>query len=181
MKQAYNRLAYHNIPLASNQVFFHLLEKRAEYNGVLHLCKSFEIAFIPFSPMAQGLLTGKFRKSNRKITLSQKIYFRAQQLDIFKEDLKKKTLFQKLFTSPVVTRIEETEPIFLLMEELASKYKATISQIALHWLLSTDPHTIPIPGAKNVKQAMDNLGSLKFSLTSEEYASLSAQQEMIIR
>jgi aryl-alcohol dehydrogenase-like predicted oxidoreductase len=181
MKAAFNRLSYHGIPLASNQVYFNLMEIRAEFNGVLQFCKSLDVALIPFSPMAQGLLTGKFRKNNKKITLSQKIYFRAQQLDIFKEDLRKKTLFQKLFSSPFVTRIEKTGSIFLIMEELASKYKATISQIALNWLLSTDPHVIPIPGAKNVKQAVVNIESLKFSLTREEYTRLCEQQEMIIK
>ena len=180
MKIAFDRLAYHGIPLASNQVFFNIMERRAEFNGVLQLCKSLDIALIPFSPMAQGLLTGKFRKNIKKTTLSQKIYFRLQQLDIFKEDPGEKTLFQKLINTPMVTRIDRIEPLFQFMEKLASKYVATIPQIALNWLLSADPHLIPIPGAKNVKQAMDNIGTLRFSLTHEEFNDICKLQESIL-
>jgi diketogulonate reductase-like aldo/keto reductase len=44
--------------------------------------------------------------------------------------------------------------------------------VALRWLIE-NPIVLPIPGAKNGKQAMDNAGALTFSLTPEEVESLS--------
>ena len=180
MKRACDRLAHHGLSLTSNQVFYNMLERRAEFNGVLDLCKAQDIALIPFSPMAQGLLTGKFRQNCQKISFMQKMYFRFQQFDMFDESVNKKNLFQKLFTTPTSIQIEKIEPIFTLMEEIASKYGATIPQVALNWLLATDLHLLPIPGVKNLKQAMDVTGTLKFELTRDEYKCLSQLQEKIV-
>lgn len=180
MKRAYDRLAHHGIALASNQVFYHLLERRAEANGVLALCRSLDVALIPFSPMAQGLLTGKFRNGGQKATLSQKVYFRLQQLDMFKEDVEKKSMLRKLLKTPEVVKIAKLEPLFQTMEEIASAHGATVPQVALNWLLAADPHVVPIPGAKNAKQALDNTGVLHFTLTREEYERICRTQERIL-
>lgn len=179
MKRAIDRLAHHEIPLASNQVFFNLIERRAEFNGVLDLCKSENIALIPFSPMAQGLLTGKFRRKARKLTLSQKIYFRLQQLDMFNESPDKKSLIYKLVRTPLALRAGRLEFLFQVMEDIALKHNATIAQIALNWLLKTDQHVIPIPGVKNEKQARDIIRALDITLTDEEYRQLCDVREDI--
>lgn len=177
MKRAIDRLDHHGVPLASNQVFYNLIERRAEFNGVLDLCKSEDIALIPFSPMAQGLLTGKFRKNAKKVSFSQKIYFRLQQLDIFKEDPNSESLFHKLFCTPVALKTDKLEPLFQVMENIALKHNATIPQIALNWLLATDRHILPIPGVKNIRQATDIIGALHFTLTNEEYRQICNTQE----
>jgi aryl-alcohol dehydrogenase-like predicted oxidoreductase len=55
------------------------------------------------------------------------------------------------------------------MEDIAKANSKTIGQVALNWLLSKDEHISPIPGAKNVRQASENAGSIGWRLTDEEF------------
>jgi aryl-alcohol dehydrogenase-like predicted oxidoreductase len=63
MRRAYAALAKHGLPLASNQVRFNLLNRNLERNGVLDAARELNISLIAYSPLAQGLLTGKFHKN----------------------------------------------------------------------------------------------------------------------
>jgi diketogulonate reductase-like aldo/keto reductase len=58
------------------------------------------------------------------------------------------------------------------LQEIGERYAKTPSQVALRWLIEEDG-VLPIPGAKNGKQAMENAGALTFSLTAEEVELLS--------
>ena len=72
MRRAHAALAKHGLPLASNQVRFNLVNRNLEKNGVLDAAKELNISLIAYSPLAQGLLTGKFHKNPeliKKITL----------------------------------------------------------------------------------------------------------------
>jgi aryl-alcohol dehydrogenase-like predicted oxidoreductase len=60
MQRAYTVLSKYNIPLASNQVEYHLLDRTVEKNGLLERCKELGVRLIAWSPLAKGLLTGKY-------------------------------------------------------------------------------------------------------------------------
>jgi aryl-alcohol dehydrogenase-like predicted oxidoreductase len=60
MLAAYSALARHNIPLASNQLHYSLLNRAVEKNGTLARCKELGIRLIAYSPLEKGLLTGKY-------------------------------------------------------------------------------------------------------------------------
>jgi aryl-alcohol dehydrogenase-like predicted oxidoreductase len=60
MKYAWETLNKTGIPLASNQVRYNLLDRKIESNGVMDLAKKLGISIIAYSPLAQGLVTGKF-------------------------------------------------------------------------------------------------------------------------
>ncbi|MGA2489910.1 MAG: aldo/keto reductase, partial [Anaerolineales bacterium] len=60
MLEAKNILSKHGIPLASNQMEYHLLDRKAERSGLLDRCKKEGVRLIAYSPLAQGLLTGKY-------------------------------------------------------------------------------------------------------------------------
>jgi aryl-alcohol dehydrogenase-like predicted oxidoreductase len=62
MSQAYAVLARRGIPLASNQVQYSLLHRAPERNGVLMACRDLDVRLITYSPLAQGILTGKYRR-----------------------------------------------------------------------------------------------------------------------
>ena len=64
-----------------------------------------------------------------------------------------------------------TQPVLDLLRKIGERYAKTPSQVALRWLIE-NPIVLPIPGAKNGKQAMENAGALTFTLTSEEVDSL---------
>ena len=64
MLRAYSTLARHNIPLASNQVHYSLLNRTIEKNGLLARCKELGIRLIAYSPLEMGLLSGKYSSDN---------------------------------------------------------------------------------------------------------------------
>jgi len=55
------------------------------------------------------------------------------------------------------------------MENVAKAHNKTIGQVALNWLLMKDELIIPIPGAKNLKQATENAGAIGWYLTKGEF------------
>ncbi len=60
MRMAHAALARRGIPLASNQVEYSLLHRQPEANGVLDACRELGITLIAYSPLAMGMLTGKY-------------------------------------------------------------------------------------------------------------------------
>lgn len=149
MREAYEALAKRRIPLASNQVEYSLLHRRPEVDGVLDACRELGITLIALSPMAGGMLTGKYSAQNRPGGFFRRIL----------PQYNRKTL-------------DAIQPVIQLLRQIGERYSKTPSQVALRWLIE-NPIVLPIPGAKNGKQAMDNAGALAFSLTPEEIDSLS--------
>ncbi|MBX6762623.1 MAG: aldo/keto reductase [Rubrobacteraceae bacterium] len=148
MRRAYERLAHHGVPLASNQVRYNLLDRSPEYNGVLDACRELGVTLIAYSPLAQGLLTGKYRPGVRPSGLVRR--------------------FDRRFSPRGLTRIE---PVVSALERIAEKRGKTPSQVALNWLV-TQRDVLAIPGAKNGEQARQNAGALGWSLSPEEVGEL---------
>jgi aryl-alcohol dehydrogenase-like predicted oxidoreductase len=67
--------------------------------------------------------------------------------------------------------IQAVQPVVELLREIGRRYAKTPSQVALRWLIEME-NVLPIPGAKNSKQAAENVGALSFSLTGEEVEAL---------
>jgi aryl-alcohol dehydrogenase-like predicted oxidoreductase len=148
MRQAHARLARHGIPLASNQVHYSLLHRKPESNGVLAACRELQVALIAYSPLEQGLLTGKYRVSDAQ----------APQL----------TGARRIMPAFNTARRNQMEPLLRTIEPISQAHGKTIAQVALNWLLMKDESIIPIPGAKNARQAKDNAGAIGWRLTQEE-------------
>ena len=68
--------------------------------------------------------------------------------------------------------MEAIQPVIALLRQIGERYSKTPSQVALRWLIE-NPIVLPIPGAKNGQQAMENAGALSFALTPEEVDTLS--------
>ena len=149
MREAHAALAKRGIPLASNQVEYSLLNRQPEVNGVLDACRELGITLIAQSPMAGGMLTGKYSAQNRP-----------------------GGFFRRILPQYNRKRLDAIQPVIGVLREIGERYSKTPSQVALRWLIE-NPIVLPIPGAKNGKQAMDNAGALTFSLTAEEIESLS--------
>lgn len=149
MREAHAALAKHGIPLASNQVEYSLLKRGPEVNGVLEACRELGITLIAYSPMAGGMLTGKYSSQHRP-----------------------GGFFRRLLPQYSNRVLEKMQPLLKLMRAIGETYNKTPAQVALRWLIE-NPLVLPIPGAKNGKQAADNAGALSFSLTPEEVEALS--------
>ncbi len=148
MRQAQARLARHGIPLASNQVHYSLLHRKPEKNGVLDACRDLNVALIAYSPLEQGLLTGKYRPGPNQAKLPP--------------------MARRMLTNFRAARLTALEPLFQTMERIAQAHDKTIGQVALNWLSSKDELIIAIPGAKNARQARENAGAVGWQLDATE-------------
>jgi aryl-alcohol dehydrogenase-like predicted oxidoreductase len=148
MRQAHGALGERGIPLASNQVEYSLLHRQPETNGVLDACRELGVTLIAYTPLAGGLLTGKYSTKNRPGGFFRRVLPRYRRKGL-----------------------EAVQPVVALLEEIGQRHSKTPSQVALRWLIE-NPVVLPIPGAKNGKQATANAGALTFSLTREEINAL---------
>ena len=152
MENSWKALQKSGIPLASNQVRYSLLDRRIESNGVMDLAKNLGITIIAYSPLAQGLVTGKFHDNPE---LLKNIGFRKYSPQFKPEGL------------------EKSRPVVNLVKELAGKYNVTPSQIALNWLIHYHGETVvAIPGATKENHVKENCGAMSFKLSEEDMTRL---------
>ncbi len=150
MRQASNILAQRGVPLAVNQMQYSLLHRNIESNGVLQTAQDLGITILAYSPLAQGLLTGKYNPANPQTPEGAR-------------------RFDSRFSKGGLAKIA---PVLNALKELGEKYNKTCAQVALNWLINQG-NVIPIPGAKNAQQATQNAGALGWSLEPEEVDYLS--------
>jgi len=148
MRLAHAALADRGIPLASNQVEYSLLHRQPETNGVLEACRELGVTLIAYSPLAGGRLTGKYSAAKRA-----------------------GGFFRRLLPQYGGRAMAAAEPVLQLLREIGERHGRTPSQVALRWLIE-DPIVLPIPGAKNGRQAAANVDALTFTLTSDDISSL---------
>jgi aryl-alcohol dehydrogenase-like predicted oxidoreductase len=148
MREAHAALAKRGVPLASNQVEYSLLHRKLETDGVLDACRELGVSLIAQSPLAGGMLTGKYSAQNRP-----------------------GGFFRRILPQYNRKALDAIQPVIKLLREIGERHSKTPSQVALRWLIE-NPIVLPIPGAKNGKQAMDNATALSFALAAEEVESL---------
>jgi aryl-alcohol dehydrogenase-like predicted oxidoreductase len=147
MRKAHEILSKRKIPLATNQVQYSLLAKKVETNGTLDAAEELGVTILAYSPLAQGLLAGKYTSTNPPKG--------GRQLD------------PKFGTEGIA----KAQPLFKSLAEIADAYDATMAQVAINWLVAQN-NVVPIPGAKNADQAIENAAALDFTLAPEDLAQL---------
>jgi aryl-alcohol dehydrogenase-like predicted oxidoreductase len=128
--------------IVSNQVEYSLLCRWAE-EDLLPYCRREGIALIAYSPLAQGVLTGKYHTG------------------ILPTDGVRK--HNKLFQPK---NFQKVEKLLAVLREIAAKRRVTPAQVALNWLLCQG--AIPIPGAKKPTQVLENAGACGWRLNDSE-------------
>jgi aryl-alcohol dehydrogenase-like predicted oxidoreductase len=147
MRLAHAVLAQRGVPLASNQVEYSLLHRQPEVNGVLDACRELGVTLIAYQPLASGALTGKYLTGEKPTGLRRFMpYFRGKNVAV-------------------------VAPVVALLREIGERYSKSPAQVALRWLIENE-RVLPIPGAKNGKQAAENAGALSFCLTPAESEAL---------
>lgn len=109
------------------------------------------IGFVPFSPIASGLLSGKIT--------SQTQFERNDDVRNWVPQLSRRN-------------IEGNQPIVEMLKSFAEKKKATPAQISLAWMLYKYPNVVPIRGSKNKERIIENLDSANVELTKEDFEQL---------
>ena len=177
LRHAYTYLkSVHSIPLASNQVAFNLLHRQPESNGMLALCRDLVVTILPILPLAEGVLTGKYRFGGQAHGGQGPTLFRGASL--FEPG---ESFFKALRSKPYEMHQEELEPLFEAMDEIARAHNGTIAQVALNWLITSDPLVIPIPGAKSPLQVKSNAATLGWTMNKTEFDRLSQVETRIRR
>lgn len=157
MRRAHVALVKHGLRLASNQIRFNLLNRSLETNGVLDAARELDISIIAYSPLAQGLLTGKFHKNPELI---KRLPF-ARRMRLGRQVEKSRNLIKKL-------------------EDVASAHNCSPSEVALSWAVNYHGDVIvAIPGATKIEHVNQNIGALTLKLTTEEMASLDKESRLI--
>lgn len=154
MVNSHRILSENGLTLASNQVKYSLLDRRMEENGVLDRAKELGISIIAYSPLEQGILTGKFHDNPALI-----------------HDAKGPRRFQRKFKE---IGLAESKPLITLLDAIGEKYNVSASQVALNWTIHYHGETVfAIPGATKVHHAQDNVGALTFKLDAGELEEIS--------
>lgn len=153
-RRAHAALKQRGVPLASNQVPYSLLDRRVEKNGLLALCQQLGVRVIAYSPLAQGLLTGKYTPAHPPPGLRRGRYGR---------------------------RLAKIDPLIQLLRQIGEQHgdatgAKSPAQVALNWTICKG--ALPIPGAKNAAQAQHNMGALGWRLTDDEVARLDELSQM---
>lgn len=137
-------------PLSAIQNIYSMVERSSEEN-VIPYCMEHNIALVPFSPVASGLLSGKVSAST---------------------DFSHSDDVRKFVPQLSAQNMEANQKIVALVTEYARKKDATPAQISLVWMLHKYPNVVPIPGSKNQDRILENLAASNVTLSDDEFHAL---------
>ena len=139
-------------PLAAIQNIYSMVERDSEAR-IIPYCMEHNIGFVPFSPIASGLLSGKITPQTQ--------FESYDDVRNWVPQLSK-------------ANIAGNQPIVELLRQYAEMKHATPAQISLAWMLHKYPNVVPIPGSKNKDRIIENLDAANVELTDEEFTALEA-------
>jgi len=154
-RTAHAALQRRGVPLASNQVRYNLLDRGIESNGLLETARELGVTVIAYSPLNQGILTGKYHRDPQAV--------------------KRLRGPRKLLGSFRPSGLERVRPLIELLVGVAEAPGASPAQVSLAWL--TRRHgtsVVAIPGASSVSQAESNAGSMRLELSAEQLDEIDA-------
>lgn len=159
MEKADDILQRFGLRLSSNQVKYNLLHRKPEKNGVLELAKERGISIIAYSPLQQGVLTGRFHDNPESIQEISKV--------------------RRMNSGLSQRNLIRTQPLIDLLKRLGLKYGKSPAQISLNWLIKAHGETVfAIPGASSRFQARSNLEAQCFELSQADIEQLNHWEEL---
>ncbi len=157
MRRAHKALAKHGLPLASNQVQYNLRRREPDNNGLIATARELNVSIIAYSPIAQGLLSGKLHDNP--------------------ELVKKLPFMRRLRLSG---EIEKTRSLVKKLKSVAAAHNCSPTEVALSWLVNFHGDiVVAIPGATKIDHVRQNIGALTLKLSSQEMADLDAESRAI--
>ncbi|MCT7958830.1 aldo/keto reductase [Laspinema palackyanum] len=145
LERVYQKFSDRGVPIATLQVQYSLLSTYPVTTlGLKEVCERLGIQLIAYSPLALGLLTGKYSENGPFPPGIRGLLFR--------------------------NILPQIRPLLDCLRAIASNRNKTMSQVAINWCICKG--MIPIPGAKSVEQAQQNLGALGWSLDAGEIEEL---------
>lgn len=148
------RRAHAVCPLTAIQSEYHLMHCAVEDNGVLDVCRELGIGFVPYSPLNRGFLGGDLNEYTR-----------------FDPDNDNRNTLPRF--TPEAMRANYR--IVNVLQRFGRERGMTSAQLALEWLLHKAPWIVPIPGTTKLSHLEENLRSLDFVLTADEWNELETE------
>eukprot|EP01133_Synstelium_polycarpum_P002042 gene2042-2325_t len=139
-------------PISALQSEYSLWSRDQEDNGCLAACQRLGIAFVPYSPLGRGFLTGALKNPDD---------FAADDYRRFSPRFQGENFAKNLLLVKQV-------------QALAADKGVTAGQLALAWVLAQGDYLIPIPGTKQRKYLEENVAALEVKLSPTELAALEA-------
>ena len=159
MRKCSALLEARGIPLASNQVAYSLLDRGINVDGVLDTAERLGIAIIAYSPLAQGVLTGRFHP--RPDGAAMPLTGVRRRLPQFRPG-----------------RLRVSAPVVESLRQVAGRHGCTPAQAALAWTTQRRPGVVfAIPGASTTAQAEQNARSMEVRLSAEDIEALDRVSE----
>ena len=121
------------------------------YENLMPVLEELNIGFVAFSPLANGLLTGKYNPSSTFDSVSD---YRSNMPQFKAENY------------------DKNKDLFNLLNNLAKDKNATPTQISLAWMLCKKPYIVPIPGTRKIERLIENLGSADIDLSKEKVSNI---------
>lgn len=140
----YLRKAHAVCPVTAIQNRYSMMYR--DYEKLFPVLEELNIGFVSFSPMANGLLTGKYTVDSK-----------------FTQDDYRSVMPQ--FTA---SAMDENRELLKLLHDLAVEKNATPAQISMAWMLCKKPYIVPIPGSRKVERLIENAGAASIKLNADE-------------
>jgi aryl-alcohol dehydrogenase-like predicted oxidoreductase len=144
------RRAHRIHPIAAVQSEYSLLYRR-EAEETLRTTRELGIAFVAYSPLGRGLLTGQVQNA----------------ADVPEGDGRRR---HPRFAE---ANLDKNLALVRQIAAIARDKGCTPAQLVLAWLLAQGPDIVPIPGTKRIERLVDNLGALSVSLSRDDVARIS--------
>lgn len=141
------RKAHSIFPVSAVQTEYSLWSREPE-DGILQTCKELGVAFVAYSPLGRGFLTGQFKKFE----------------DLEPNDYRR---FSPRFQGG---NFQKNLDLVKKLEDMAEQKGCKASQLALAWVMAQGDHIFPIPGTKRVSFLEENAGALTVELSREDLA-----------
>lgn len=148
------RRAHAVCPLTAIQSEYHLMHRAVEDNGVLDVCRELGIGFVPYSPLNRGFLGGDLNEYTR-----------------FDPDNDNRNTLPRFIPEAMRANYR----IVNVLQRFGRERGMTSAQLALGWLLHKAPWIVPIPGTTKLSHLEENLRSLDFVLTADEWNELETE------
>lgn len=147
--EAYLRRAHAVCPVTAVENRYSMMAR--EYETLFPVLEELNIGFVAFSPMANGLLTGKYGKGQR---FDPKLDYRSAMPQFTDEAM------------------DQNRALLALVAEMAAAKGATPAQLSLAWMLCKKPYIVPIPGSHKTERMAENAGAAAIRLTAAEVRAL---------
>lgn len=142
-------------PLTAVQSEYSMMARQWE-DSVIPLCRELGIGFVAYSPMAGGILSGKY----------------DAQVKYEGDDIR------RVISRYKPENVQANQPVIDLVRRFAETKHCTPAQISLAWVMK-DQNIVPIPGMRSDARIAENLGAAEVELSDEEYATLTTALDQL--